>query len=42
MAELLKTKRCDVFLPVLVFSTNDVLLSQVNFHFELQWAALLK
>lgn len=42
MAELMKNGEVDYFLPVMIFSGNDVLLSQVNFNFELRWTPLLK
>lgn len=42
MAELLKGGEVILFIPVMILSENDVLLSQVNFHFELQWTPLLK
>ncbi len=32
----------EIFLPVMICASNDVLLSQVNFHFEILWAPLLK
>lgn len=42
MADLMKNGEVDYFLPVMIFSGSDVLLSQVNFNFELQWTPLLK
>ncbi len=42
MAALLKNREAEVFLPILILSTNDVLMSQVNFHFEIRWAPLLR
>ena len=35
MAELMKEGKVDFFLPTLILSSQDVLLSQVHFHFEL-------
>lgn len=42
MARLLKEQQADVFLTVMIWAANNVLLSQANFHFELKWAPLLK
>ncbi|MEY4615755.1 MAG: hypothetical protein RJB66_715 [Pseudomonadota bacterium] len=42
MAELLKEKRGEIYLSSMISSSNDVLLSQVHFTFELQWSPLLK
>jgi hypothetical protein len=42
LAELLRNRQVELFLPVMIYSAQDVLLSQVNFHFEIQWAPLLK
>lgn len=42
MADLMKNGEVDYFLSVMIFSGSDVLLSQVNFNFELQWTPLLK
>jgi len=42
MAELLKQGEVLLFIPIMILLENDVLLSQVNFHFELQWTPLLK
>ena len=42
MAQLLKEKRTDFDLTAMILSSNDVLMSQAHFHFELQWAPLLK
>lgn len=42
MAALMKNREAELFLPVLILSANDVLMSQVNFHFEIIWAPLLK
>lgn len=42
MAQLLSKGQVDFSLPVMILGENDVLLSQVHFHFEFQWKALLK
>lgn len=42
LAQLLKEKRAELYLTTMVLSSNDVLLSQAHFHFELQWSPLLK
>lgn len=42
IAELMKNGKVEYFLPIMILTEGDVLLSQVNFHFELQWTPLLK
>ncbi len=42
LAELMKKGRVNYSLPVMILGENDVLMSQVHFHFEFQWTALLK
>ena len=41
MAELMKNGKGDYFLPIMILSEGDVLMSQVNFHFALHWTPLL-
>lgn len=42
IAKLMKDGSVDYFLPVMILLEGDVLLSQVHFHFEIQWTPLLK
>lgn len=42
VAKLMRHQRVEMSLPVNILSPHDVLLSQVNFHFEMAWAPLLK
>lgn len=42
LAEMYLHRQTELFVPVMIFSSDDVLLSQVHFHFELHWSPLLK
>lgn len=42
IAQILKKREAEIVLPTMIFNSADALSSQVNFHFELKWAPLLK
>lgn len=42
MSELMKNRIVELPISAMILSSNDVLLSQVHFNFEISWAPLLK